>query len=136
MAPDPGKTSLGMEYFCTRGDALWQQPDAALIALAARELETLGLAQADEVEDGIVIRQPQAYPVYDAGYRAHLDILREFLATLDNVQTVGRNGMHYYNNQDHSMLTGILAVRNLCGEQHHLWSASADDAYYEELDDD
>ncbi len=136
MTPDPEKTSLGLEYFCTRGDALWQQSDASLIALAIRELETLGLARADEVEDGLVIRQPLAYPVYDAEYRTHLETLRGFLATLDNVQTVGRNGMHYYNNQDHSMLTGILAVRNLFGEQHNLWNISADDAYYEELEID
>ncbi len=124
MVPDPAKSSLGMEYFCTEGDELWRLPDVELIKLATRELAELGLAKGAPVETGIVIRQPHAYPVYDDKYRAHLEVIRRFLAGLDNLQTVGRNGMHRYNNQDHSMLTGMLAIRNLTGEAHDLWAVN------------
>lgn len=131
MVHDPGKTSLGMEYFCTEGNVLWRMSDADLIALATREIVELGLAEAAEVEDGVVIRQPKAYPVYDGEYTAHLAVIRRFLATVGNLQVVGRNGMHRYNNQDHSMLTGLLAVENLLGQDHDLWNVNAERSYYE-----
>ena len=133
MVPDPHKTSLGMEFFCNEGDDIWTMTDVALIAQAARELAVLGLAGADEVEDGTVLRQPKAYPVYDPGYRGRLKIIRQYLASIENLQTLGRNGMHRYNNQDHSMLTGMLAVRNLSGETHDLWDVNTDRSYYEEF---
>jgi protoporphyrinogen oxidase len=132
LVPDPDKTSLGMEYFCSRGDDLWGLPDAELIRLATRELEQLGLARAADVEDGHVIRQPRAYPVYDADYRRHLEVLKGYLADFDNLQTVGRNGMHRYNNQDHSMLCGLYAARNLLGGRHDLWEVNTERSYYEE----
>ena len=113
-------------------DPIWAQPDSELIALAGRELEQVGLGPASAVEDGCVIRQPKAYPVYDAEYRAHVDTLQAALSQLSNVQTIGRNGMHRYNNQDHSMLTGLLAARNLLGEQHDLWTVNTERSYYEE----
>ena len=91
----------------------------------------MGLARAEEVEDGTVIRQPKAYPVYDRDYRAHLEVLQNYLTKFENLQTIGRNGMHRYNNQDHSMLTAILAVRNLFGEQHDLWTVNAERSYHE-----
>jgi len=91
--------------------------DTELLDLAS-ELVSLGLAKAEDVEDGVVIRQAKAYPVYDQ-YRKHLAVIQNFLATIDNLQTTGR-GMHRYNNQDHSMLTGMLAARNLLGEKHDL----------------
>ena len=93
----------------------------------------LGLAEAAEVEDAIVIRQPKAYPVYDQEYRAHLEVIRRFLATVENLQTIGRNGMHRYNNQDHAMLTGVLAAKNLFGENRDLWSINTERSYYEEM---
>jgi protoporphyrinogen oxidase len=133
MVPEPGKTSVGMEYFCTRGDALWETSDGDLIALARRELVALGLASESDVEDGVVIRQPKAYPIYDADYRAHLGVIRRYLDSFENLQTIGRNGMHRYNNQDHSMLTAILAVRNLMGEAHDLWEVNTERSYYEEF---
>jgi len=95
--------------------------DTELLDLASGELVSLGLAKAEDVEDGVVIRQAKAYPVYDHEYRKHLAVIQNFLATIDNLQTTGRNGMHRYNNQDHSMLTGMLAARNLLGEKHDLW---------------
>ncbi len=122
MVPDAAKSSLGMEYFCSAGDDLWRMPDVDLIALATQELTTLGLTNGAQVETGIVIRQPQAYPVYDDTYRAHMERIRHFLAGIENLQTIGRNGMHRYNNQDHSMLTGMFAIRNLTGEEHDLWN--------------
>lgn len=133
MVPDPSTSGLGMEYFCTEGDDLWLLPDGDLVSLAASELAALGLAEHGEVEDGVVFRQRQAYPVYDQGYVEHLHVIRRFLTTLPNLQTIGRNGMHRYNNMDHSMLTGMLAARNLLGEDHDLWSVNADSAYGEQL---
>ncbi len=131
MVPDPDKTCLGMEYFCNEGDAIWAMTDDALIALAAREPERLGLASAALVEDGVVIRQLKAYPVYDAHYRDNVAIIRRYLDGFDNLQTIGRNGLHRYNNQDHSMLTGLFAARNILGEHHDLWDVNTERSYYE-----
>ncbi|MEM7114737.1 MAG: NAD(P)/FAD-dependent oxidoreductase [Chloroflexota bacterium] len=131
MVPDPQMTSLGMEYFCDEGDELWQMPDDALLTLATKELIALGLAKAVDVVDGVVIRQPKAYPVYDQTYRDNLAIVRDYIARFENLQTVGRNGMHRYNNQDHSMLTGLLAADNWDGQDHDLWQVNTERSYYE-----
>jgi protoporphyrinogen oxidase len=133
MVPDEGKTCVGMEYFCNKGDDIWSMSDSDLIRLAADELSSIGLAVKSEVRDGTVIRQTSAYPVYDNGYREQLSVIQEYLKTIDNLQTVGRNGMHHYNNQDHSMLTGLLAVRNILGEAHDLWTVNTERSYYEEF---
>jgi protoporphyrinogen oxidase len=133
MVPDPAKTCLGLEYFCFEHDGLWSMPDEELIKLATRELGRLGLANPAMVSDGSVVRARKAYPVYDEGYAEALDHVRQYLSTLGNLQLVGRNGMHKYNNQDHSMLTAILAVRNLAGERHDLWAVNSDDTYHEEI---
>ena len=134
MVRDPSRTtSLGMEYFCTRGDPLWEMRDDDLINLAKTELAALGLARGAEATDGYVIRQEKAYPVYDAEYSTHLDTIRTYLATFANLQTVGRNGMHRYNNQDHSMLTALLAVRNIYGARHDLWKVNVERSYHEEF---
>jgi len=132
MVPDAGRTCLGMEYFCFKGDGLWESPDADLIAEAGRELEALGLARVANVIDGTVIRMPKAYPIYDAEYRDHLDRVREFIDPIPNLHTVGRNGMHKYNNQDHSMLTAMMAVWNMQGARHDIWSVNTDFEYHEE----
>jgi protoporphyrinogen oxidase len=123
----------GMEYFCSRGDDLWELPDAELIRMAGRELGALGLADPAEVRDGVVVRQEKAYPVYDGNYRRHVEVIRRHLGTLENLQTIGRNGLHRYNNQDHSMLTAILAVRNVLGEQHDLWEVNTERSYHEDF---
>jgi protoporphyrinogen oxidase len=136
MLPDPSKTSLGLEYFCTEGDSLWTMADADLIALGKQELERIGLARAADIADGCVFRVPKSYPIYDANYRQHLATLREYVDSLENAQTIGRNGLHRYNNQDHAMLTGVLAVRNLMlGQQNDLWSVNTDQEYHEEVYD-
>jgi protoporphyrinogen oxidase len=123
-----------LEYFCQENDAHWSRSDSELVELGKQEVERIGIARAADIEDGCVFRVPKAYPVYDATYRDALDTVRTFLASVGNLQTVGRNGLHRYNNQDHSMLTAILAVRNLVdGEQHDLWSVNADAEYHEEI---
>jgi protoporphyrinogen oxidase len=132
MVPVPGKTCLGLEYFCFKGDGLWESSDADLIAQAVRELEVLNIARASDVEDGAVIRMPKAYPIYDAMYREHLDNIRDFIDPIPNLHTVGRNGMHKYNNQDHSMLTAMMALWNMAGASHDLWAVNTDFEYHEE----
>lgn len=132
MVPEPGRTCLGMEYFCFTGDGLWESSDQDLIALATRELEQLGLAPAALVRDGTVIRMPKAYPIYDAEYRGHLDVVRSTIDPIPNLHTVGRNGMHKYNNQDHSMLTAMMAVWNMQGAAHDIWAVNTDFEYHEE----
>jgi hypothetical protein len=132
MVPDPNKTCLGLEYFCFEGDALWTMPDDALIDLAKKELEILGLANGEDVEDGTVVRMPKAYPIYDSTYRQSLDVVRQFLTRFGNFQTVGRNGMHKYNNQDHSMLTAMLSAENFLGANHDLWTINVEQEYHEE----
>ena len=120
-----------MEYFCNEGDATWKTSDAGLIDLASREMARLGLVDIDCVTDGFVIRQPKAYPVYDSDYGPHLGVIRDFISTLNNLQTIGRNGMHRYNNMDHSMVTGTLAAQNILGSTHDLWAVNEEEEYLE-----
>lgn len=133
MLPNQSTASIGMEYFCHEGDGLWNSSNEELIELAKQELEKLDLAPASSVVDGTVIRQPKAYPVYDADYKANLDIIKEWLLTFENLQSVGRNGMHRYNNQDHSMLAAMLAARNIVGESHDIWSVNVERSYHEDF---
>ena len=137
MVPDSSKTCLGLEYFCFEGDGLWTSSDDQLLALAENELRQIGLLNQRTVLDGTVIRVPKAYPVYDDEYKEHLTILQSYLhhhAT--NVQLVGRNGMHRYNNQDHAMMTGFLAARNILGGQYDLWAVNGDAEYLEDVADE
>jgi protoporphyrinogen oxidase len=134
MAPVAGTTCIGLEYFCNEGDDLWQMSNADLLALGPRELAQLGLVKEGEVIDGVVFRQPKAYPVYTGEYKAYLELLKDYLASIENLQTTGRNGLHMYNNQDHSMLTAILAVKNITlGEKHDLWAVNTERSYHEEV---
>ncbi|MEQ1857436.1 MAG: NAD(P)/FAD-dependent oxidoreductase [Longimicrobiales bacterium] len=133
MLGDPTKSCLGLEYFCFEGDGLWASDDKDLIALATKELGQLGLADPKLVRDGTVVRMPKAYPIYDEAYRGHLDKVREFIDPLANLHPVGRNGMHKYNNQDHSMLTAMMAVWNMQGENHDVWVVNTDYEYHEEM---
>jgi protoporphyrinogen oxidase len=129
-----GMTCLGLEYFVFEGDEVWTMPDDALVKLGSAELERLGLARATDVVTGYVVRMPKAYPVYDEGYKDAVDLLRDWIgANVPNVHPVGRNGMHKYNNQDHSMLTALLSVENvLDGAGHDVWSVNVDEDYHEE----
>lgn len=135
MVPDSSRTCLGLEYFCFAGDELWNMPDHELIEIGKKELGKLGLASAADVEDGTVVRVPKAYPIYDSNYFAALQIIRQFLDRFINLQLVGRNGMHRYNNQDHSMLTAMLAAENVLGAKHDLWLVNDEQEYHEEISD-
>jgi protoporphyrinogen oxidase len=132
LVPDPNKTCVGMEYFCFDGDGLWQRQDQELVTLASRELGALGLTHGASVIDGTVVRVRKAYPIYDAAYRGHLHTIRSFVDAIPNLHTIGRNGMHKYNNQDHSMYAAMLAVANLEGATHDLWAVNSDFDYHEE----
>ena len=133
MVPDQSKASVGLEYFCFQGDDLWDMDDDALVELGKREIEKLGLAKAANVERGFVTRVPKAYPMYDADYGERVAVIKDWLAGISNIQQVGRNGLHRYNNSDHSMLTAMRAVENIiAGTKHDLWSIYAESAYHEE----
>jgi protoporphyrinogen oxidase len=128
-----GRTCLGMELFVNEGDEWWTMPDEDLIATAKRELEQIGLVPAARVEAGYVVRMPKAYPFYDAHYKENVATLAGWLADhAPNVWPVGRNGMHRYNNQDHSMLTAMLVVENIGGARHDIWSVNVEAEYHEE----
>jgi protoporphyrinogen oxidase len=135
MVPDQSKTCLGLEYFCFEGDGLWTSDDATLVALATKELAQLGVCTPDQVFDGVVVRQPKAYPVYDDSYQSHVDVVREYLRSqLSNLHLVGRNGMHKYNNQDHSMMTALLVARNIAtGSSFDPWKVNAEAVYHEDV---
>jgi protoporphyrinogen oxidase len=134
MVADSGLSGLGLEYFCFETDGMWTWSDAELLDLARRELTALGICRADEVKAGMVYRQPKTYPVYDATYQDHLAVIREWVSrALPNLWMVGRNGMHHYNNQDHSMMTGILVARNIAtGTTYDPWLVNTDAEYHEE----
>jgi len=131
MVPDSSRTSLGLEYFVQETDELWETSDEELGALATRELAQLDLVEPTDVVGSTVLRVPKAYPVYEGDFRASLEEIKEYLASFDNLHLVGRNGQHRYNNQDHSMLTGILAARSVAGESHDVWSVNVDESYHE-----
>jgi protoporphyrinogen oxidase len=132
MVPDPSKACVGMEYFCFAGDELWTMADERLVELAAAELEQLRLAPKTKVERGYAIRVPKAYPIYDADYAERVAVIRDWLDTVENLQQVGRNGLHRYNNSDHSMLTAMRAVENVVEDAgHDIWAVNAESVYHE-----
>jgi protoporphyrinogen oxidase len=132
MVPDDSKACVGMEYFCFQGDDLWDMDDDALIELGTRELAQLGLVDPAKVEKGYVTRVPLAYPMYDPDYGERVDAIRGWLAGIGNLIQVGRNGLHRYNNSDHSMLTAMRAVENITrGTDHDIWAVNAESVYLE-----
>jgi protoporphyrinogen oxidase len=132
MVPDSSRTSLGLEYFLWDKDEQWQWSQDRLIELGIKECAQIGMIEPDEIEDGTVVRMKKAYPVYDRVYQESLATIRHYLESIGNLQTVGRNGLHRYNNQDHSMLTAVYAARNIVGEQHDVWSVNTEMEYHEE----
>jgi protoporphyrinogen oxidase len=133
MIPNDTDSSIGMEYFCFEGDELWNTPDDDLVAMAARELQQLKLARADKVKFGFVVRVHKAYPIYDVEYGERVATIRTWLETVSNLTQVGRNGLHRYNNSDHSMLTAMRAVDNIVlGTKHDIWAVNAESVYHEE----
>ena len=132
MVPDPSTTALGLEYFVHEGDDLWSERNETLLERGAREMERLGLVRAGDVRGGTVVRMPKAYPLYDADYAAAVATIRDHLGGISNLHTIGRNGQHRYNNQDHSMVTGLLAARVVAGEDHDVWAVNVDADYHEQ----
>lgn len=131
MVPDPQMTSLGLEYFCFESDDLWKRDNKELIELGIAEISRLKFASREQVIDGLVIRSPKTYPIYDEGYKERVEIIKNYLSQIRNLQTMGRNGLHRYNNQDHSMLSAIMAVSNILGAKHSVWEINVDDEYHE-----
>ena len=129
----PGTSCLGVEYFCFEGDEIWELPEERAVALARDELARIGLLDPSKLIDGVKVRVPKAYPMYDSAYRDALQTIRNYLTRFENLQTFGRNGLHRYNNQDHSMWTAILATLNLVeGADHDVWSVNTEEEYLEE----
>ncbi|MDI6774396.1 MAG: FAD-dependent oxidoreductase [Verrucomicrobiota bacterium] len=134
MVADPGKTSLSVEYFVFHGQGLWNEPDESLLALAVRELDRMGIVKAGEVESGCVARETEAYPVYYLGYGESYERVKSLVDSMANLLPIGRAGMHKYNNQDHSLMSGLLAARNylkLPGSPYALWDINIDAEYHE-----
>ena len=131
MVANPSHTSLGLEYFVQEGDELWNADDESLIELATRECAALGFIDKCDVIDGLVIRMPKAYPVYDRDFKESLAVIRDHLSRITNLQLIGRNGQHRYNNQDHSMLTAIYAASNVLGADIDVWNVNVDENYHE-----
>jgi protoporphyrinogen oxidase len=129
----PGSTCLGVEYFCFRGDEIWEMSDAQAVELATRELAAIGLIDPSKVVDGVKVLVPKAYPMYDVNYESAVTTIREYLERFENLETCGRNGLHRYNNQDHSMWTALLATSNVVdGTEHDVWGVNTEADYLEE----
>jgi len=136
MVPNPQTTSLGLEYFCFDTDDIWRMEDKELIGLGIEEIERLNFASQKQILDGTVIRSPKTYPIYDEGYKERLESIRGYLSTLENLHTMGRNGLHRYNNQDHSMLSALYTVRNILGGSYSVWDINIDEEYHEIIEEE
>jgi len=133
MVADPSKVWLGLEYFCSEGDALWTKSDKDLLKLAVDELVAIGLALSEDFLDGVVVRMPKTYPAYFGSYDQFYKI-RAYTDKIENLFLIGRNGMHKYNNQDHSMLTAMTAVDNIVAgitSRESVWAVNTEEEYHE-----
>jgi protoporphyrinogen oxidase len=134
MVSDPAKIWLGLEYFCNEGDALWKRSDEEMIRLGREELAKIGIIDEAAVEDGTVLRMEKTYPAYFGSYDRFSEV-RDFVDGIENLFLVGRNGMHKYNNQDHSMLTAMIAVDNIAAgitDKSNLWEVNTEMEYHED----
>ena len=134
MVADPDTVWIGLEYFCNEGDALWVKDDPTLAALAAQELKEIGLADPEDVLTSVVIRMPKTYPAYFGGYE-RFDRIRTYVDGFENLFLIGRNGMHRYNNQDHSMLAAMVAVDNISSgrmAKEAVWEVNTESDFHEE----
>jgi protoporphyrinogen oxidase len=125
---------IGLEYFVNEGDKLWVMPDKELIDLGIGEMEKIGFARKADILDACVLRMPKAYPAYFGSYN-QLDVVRDFTVQFSNLFLIGRNGMHRYNNQDHSMLTAMTAVDNIVAgltDHRNIWDVNVEPTYHEE----
>ncbi len=137
MVADPSKVWIGLEYFCYDSDALWSMPDEEIVRFAINEVASIGILKADEVRDSCVLRVPKTYPAYFGTYERFDEIVR-YMDRFENLFLVGRNGMHKYNNQDHSMLTAMMAVENILAgvtSKQNLWSVNTEQEYHEQKEE-
>jgi len=133
MVKDPGTVWLGLEYFCNAGDELWSKTDEQLVEMAKQEIVSIDIINSEDFLDATVIRMPKTYPSYVGAYK-DFDVIKEFTDEFENLFLVGRNGMHKYNNQDHSMLTAMQAVENIMAGitgKANIWAINTDDEYHE-----
>jgi protoporphyrinogen oxidase len=134
MVADPSTVWLGLEYFCQEGDELWRMPDEEFAAFAADELSRIGIIDPADVLDSKVVRIPKTYPAYFGTYD-EFGCVQEFVSGIENLFLIGRNGMHKYNNTDHSMLTAMTAVDNIVGgvaSKDNIWAVNTEEEYHEE----
>lgn len=134
MVADASKIWIGLEYFCFQTDALWQMSDEELISLAGEEIDRIGILRAEDILDAHVVRMPKTYPAYFGSYD-RFDTIRAYTDSIENLYLIGRNGMHKYNNQDHSMLTAMTAVDNIAmgiTSKANLWKINTEMEYNEE----
>lgn len=134
MVKDPGDIWIGVEYFCNETDAFWQMADSAIAAKAMEEMQRIGLIKKEDIKDTMVVKVKKAYPSYFGGY-SNFDMVKQFTDNIENLFLIGRNGMHKYNNSDHSMLTAMAAVRNVKDgrvDKHNIWAINTEDVYHEE----
>ena len=135
MIPDQNKTSLGLEYFCNENDEFYNMTNEELFKIAASEIEKLCLCKSADIEDYTVIRIPKAYPVYDIGYKKHINLIKDYLKEFRNLELAGRYGLFKYNNMDHSILTGLHSATNIIkGKRiYDTWNINVDEEYHEEI---
>jgi protoporphyrinogen oxidase len=134
MVADPSKVWIGLEYFCYESDELWKKSEAEIAKFAIAEVEKIGILRASDVRDSHVVRVPKTYPAYFGTYDRFDEIVK-YVSGFENLYLVGRNGMHKYNNQDHSMLTAMTAVDNIIAgktEKSSLWQINTEQEYHEE----
>ena len=134
MVADPQTVWIGLEYFCNESDSLWSRSDAELISLAQRELASMNIIDPADVVDATVLRMPKTYPAYFGSYARFSEVV-SWVDSFENLFLIGRNGMHKYNNQDHSMLTAMTAVDNIIGNvrsRDNLWALNTEQDYHEE----
>lgn len=136
MVRDEDTVWMGLEYFCNQGDPFWAMPDAKLVPFAIEEMIRIGVLERRDVLDSVVIRVPRTYPAYFGTYN-RFRCIREYVDRLSNLFLIGRNGMHRYNNQDHSMLTAMTAVENILNgrtDKANIWAVNTEQDYHEQND--
>jgi len=131
MSAKQNKTILSVEYFVFQNDNIWNMPDKEIIELAKKELNDMNLVDKNSVENGLVIRETDSYPIYFIDYKKYYHIVKEYISDISNIQCIGRGGMYKYNNQDHSLYTGMLSARNYCGASYNIWDVNVDAEYHE-----
>ena len=131
MPANKNTTVVSVEYFVFKNDDIWNMSDKDIIELAKEELNYMDLVNRNLVKNGFVVRETESYPTYFIGFEKYYSIVINFVSNISNLQCIGRGGMYKYNNQDHSLYTGLLAAKNYCGEDYNIWNVNIDAEYHE-----